>query len=153
MESADLWKSKKLEWEDHEGFLCGCCAEQLPSTANLQHHSPFTTDIKTPYSNLTAEVEWWHDSSRVPCCMYRILMAARQRPQAPGQFYIPKPIVCGVAPCWHAITQTVFTFGFCLVFFSSCLFCASPPNLSSTPAAGSSSPPLFNPRVPAFQSV
>lgn len=49
-------------------------------------------------------------------------MAARQRPQAPGQFYIPKPIVCCVAPCWHAITQTVFTFGFCLVFFPLAYF-------------------------------
>lgn len=24
----------------------------------------FNTDIKTPYSNLTAEVEWWHGSRR-----------------------------------------------------------------------------------------
>lgn len=57
----------------------------------LPQTSTFNTDIKTPYSNLTAEVEWWHGSSRQPppnppaasCC--RILMALRQRPQAPGE--------------------------------------------------------------------
>lgn len=33
----------------------------------------------------TAGVEWWHVSSRVPCCMHRIALAVRQRPTAPGQ--------------------------------------------------------------------
>lgn len=56
--------------------------------------------------------------------MRRILMAVRQRLQAPGQLYIPKPIVLPVAPCWQAITQTVFTFSFCLVFFASAYFVA-----------------------------
>lgn len=51
-------------------------------------------------------------------------MAVRQRLQAPGQLYIPKPIVLPVAPCWQAITQTVFTFSFCLVFFAFAYFVA-----------------------------
>lgn len=98
---------------------CSC----PPATVKLHHHSPFTTDIKTPYSNLTAEVEWWHGSSRVPCCIHRILMAVRQRPQAPGQLYNAGPIVLPIAPCWHVITQTVFTFGFCFVFFLLVILC------------------------------
>lgn len=44
-------------------------------------------------------------------------MAVRQRPQAPELLYKLRPIVLSIAPCWHAITQTVFTFDFCLVFF------------------------------------
>lgn len=110
-------EDQKLAWEDREGFNVAAVQSSCPPTVELHHRSPFTTDIKTPYSNLTAEVEWWHGSSRVPCCIHRILMAVRQRPQAVGQLYKPRPIVLPIAPRWHAITQTVFTFGFCLVFF------------------------------------
>lgn len=81
-------------------------------------------------------------------------MAVRQRPQAPNPLYKLRPIVLSIAPCWHAITQAVFTFDFCLVFFSifppPCLFRASPPYPCSSPAAGSSSCPLFNPLAPGL---
>lgn len=123
---------------------------QLPPTV-LHLHSLFTTDIKTTNSNLTAEVEWWHGSSRVSRCMHRILMTVRQRPQAPGQLYKPRPIVLTVAPCWHAITQTMSTFDFCLrlFFFTLLILCLTslPPFHSS---GGSTSPP-FNPRAPALE--
>lgn len=52
---------------------------EAPATVKLHLHGTFNTDIKTPYSNLTAEVEWWRGSSRVPCCIHRILMAVRQK--------------------------------------------------------------------------
>lgn len=44
-------------------------------------------------------------------------MAVRQRPQAPNPLYKLRPIVPSIAPCWHAITQAVLTFDFCLIFF------------------------------------
>lgn len=115
-------EDQKLAWEDQEGFnvaaVQSSCPQQSSCTTTL-----FTNDMKTPYSNLTAEVEWWHCSSRVHCCIHRILMSVRQRPQAPGQLFKARPIVFPIAPCWHAITQTVFTFGFCLVLFILLILC------------------------------
>lgn len=115
-----------------------------PPKSQAAPPQPIHHRYKTPYSNLTAEVEWWHGSSRVPCRIHRILMAVRQRPQALGQLYKPGPIVLTITPRWHAITQTLFTFDVCLAFFLG-LFFASPPYPCSPPTAGSSSCPLFNP--------
>lgn len=98
-------RDPKLAWEAQESFHVAALA--AAPTVKLHLHSQFTADIKTPYSNLTAEVEWWQGSSRVPCSTHRILMAVRQRPQAVGLFYKLRPILLSIAPCWHAITQTV----------------------------------------------
>lgn len=133
----------KLAWKDQVGFNVAAVQDSLPP--NCTSTAPFTADIKTPSSNLTAEVEWWRGSSRVPRCTHRILMAVRQRPQALGRLYKPRSIVLPIAPCWHAITQTVFTFNFCLVFllFFPCLFCAS----TSLPPFHCSSRELLLPSV------
>lgn len=102
-------KKKKPAWEAQEGFSCSCCVEQLPPTVEPRLLGQFTADIRTPSSNLTAEVEWWQGSSRVPCSIHGILMAAKQRPQELGLFYKPGSILLSTAPRWHAITHMVFT--------------------------------------------
>lgn len=134
-------EDQHLAWEDQEGFNVAAVQSSCPQQSSCTT-SPFTKDMKTPYSNLTAEVEWWHVSSRVPCCIHRIVMAVRQRPQAPGQLYKPRPIVLPLAPRWHAITQTAFTFGFCLVVFLLLILC-----LTSIPLLHSSSRELSLPSV------
>lgn len=45
--------------------MAAAAAEHLQPQP-LPQTSTFNTDIETPYSNLTAEVEWWHGSSRQP---------------------------------------------------------------------------------------
>lgn len=115
---------------------------------NVAAASPpvFTRYKKTPYSNLTAEVEWWHGSSRVPCCKHRILMAVRQRPQARCSFINQGPLC---SPLRHAGTQShTVHIDFCLLlfflfFFSPCLFLC----LTSLPPLHSSSGELSLPSV------
>lgn len=81
-------------------------------------------------------------------------MAVRQRPQAPNPLYKLRPIVLSIAPCWHAITQAVFTFDFCLVFFFYFFPSLLISSLTSLPMFLSSSRELFlpsvNPLAPGF---
>lgn len=73
--------TKRPAWKAQEDFGVPAVLSSCPPTVELRLHSQFTADIKAPSSHLTAEVEWWHRSSRVPCSIHGILMAAKQRLQ------------------------------------------------------------------------